>query len=59
LDGWDFCPSQGDGGNRNRFKEVASSYTHYPDGETQRLRFRKAGCLLWKLLKENLLDWWD
>ena len=45
--------------NRDRFNGFSCDDGYYLKGEPQRLRFRKAWCLLWKLLKENLLDWWD
>ncbi len=44
--------------NRTRFKDIADPYAHYPDGEPQKVRLRKAWCLLWNLLEEHLLDWW-
>ena len=45
--------------NRGRFNGFSCDDGYYLKGETQKVRFHKAWCLLWKLLKENLLDWWD
>ncbi len=45
--------------NRDRFDGFRCDDGYYLKGEPQRVRFHKAWCLLWKLLKENLLDWWD
>lgn len=45
--------------NQSRFDDFKCAEDYYPQGEPQRVRFLKAWCLLWALLKENLLDWWD
>lgn len=45
--------------NRGRFDGFRCDDGYYLKGDSQRVRFHKAWCLLWKLLKENLLDWWD
>ncbi len=45
--------------NRDRFNGFSCDDGYYLKGEPQRVRFHKAWCLLWKLLKENVLDWWD
>ena len=45
--------------NRDRFNGFSCDDGYYLKGEPKKVRFHKAWCLLWKLLKENLLDWWD
>ena len=44
--------------NQERFKVRYYSGTEY-HGNKQSVRFRKAYCLLFKLLQDNLLSWWD
>ena len=44
--------------NKHRFA-VRFHHPHYPHGEKQRVRFRKAYCLLFQLMQENLMHWWD
>ena len=44
--------------NKERFKVRYCSGTDY-HGEKQRVRFCKAYCLLFRLMQENLLHWWD
>ena len=44
--------------NKERFMVQYCSGTDY-HGEKQRVRFCKAYCLLFKLMQENLLHWWD
>ena len=44
--------------NKHRFS-VRFHHNYYPYGEKQQVRFCKAYCLLFKLMQENLLHWWD
>lgn len=44
--------------NKHRFS-VRFYSPHYQHGEKQQVRFCKAYCLLFKLMKENLMHWWD
>ena len=44
--------------NKHRFS-VRFQDTYYMHGEKQQVRFCKAYCLLFKLLQENLMHWWD
>ena len=44
--------------NKKRFKVRFCATTFYL-GEKQEVRYKKAYCLLFRLLKENILHWWD
>lgn len=44
--------------NKKRF-EVRFCATTFYLGEKQEVRYKKAYCLLFRLLKENILHWWD
>ena len=44
--------------NKKRF-EVRFRETGFYLGEEQEVRYKKAYCLLFRLLKENILQWWD
>jgi len=44
--------------NEARFK-VRYCTDNFLSGKRQEVRFRKAYCLLFKLLQENILHWWD
>ena len=44
--------------NKHRFS-VRFDHNYYPHGEKQQVRFSKAYCLLFKLMQENLMHWWD
>ena len=44
--------------NKHRFS-VRYHHSYYPHGEKQQVRFGKAYCLLFKLMQENLMHWWD
>lgn len=44
--------------NKKRF-EVRFRATGFYLGEEQEVRYKKAYCLLFRLLRENILHWWD
>ena len=56
--GYDKFPYRVNLRNKHRFS-VRFHHNYYPHGEKQRVRFCKAYCLLFKLMQENLLHWWD
>ena len=45
--------------NRARFNGFIGFDDFYSQDEARKVRFRKAWCLLWKLMKETSLGWWD
>lgn len=46
--------------NEGRFHDFnLHQEPYFALGTVQEVRFRKAYCLLWALLKGNLLNWWD
>ena len=56
--GYDKFPYRVNLRNKHRFS-VRFHHNYYPHGEKQQVRFCKAYCLLFKLMQENLLHWWD
>ena len=47
-------------GNKDRFYDFNDWHQpFYKLGEAQEVRFHKAYCLFWKLMKDNFLSWWD